>query len=199
MSFREVSGLFVPEGLAFDLFFSSSVGPQLGFGSSKLLLRAWKLKWCVIGCACTCLVFRAGSVPQAWQKILSPYSCVQSLVIMKGQTIASFSFSRACYKLWGKFLWISLQVSPSHPPCSSHPSHFKLEAEQTAPFSGEEDPAVDYTLPPPLLFVHHLPLYPYPLFSSSAFIPIPWCLWNSQSTSVIISRFLSGHRQGSVQ
>lgn len=76
----------------------------------------------------------------------------------------------------------SLKMPPSHPPCSSLPSHFKLEAEQTGLFSGEVDPAVDYSLHPPLLFIHHLPMYPYSFlfcgvfffFSpSSALIPIP--------------------------
>lgn len=63
-------------------------------------------------------------------------------------------------------------MSPSHPPCSSLPSHFKLEVEQTGLFSGEGDPAVDYSLPPPLLFIHHLPLYPNPLLLLFFFIII---------------------------
>lgn len=109
-----------------------------------------------------------------------------------------FQFQLSLLQTMSRVYVLFSRSAPLPSTYSSLPSHFKLEAEQTGPFSGEGDPAVDYTLPPPLLFVHHLPLYPYPLFLSSALIPIPWCLWNSQSASVIISRFLSGHRQGCV-
>lgn len=56
---------------------------------------------------------------------------------------------------------------PSH---SSLPSLLKLGAEQTGLFSREGHTAVDYALPPPLLFIHHLPLYPCPL---SYYLPHP--------------------------
>lgn len=57
------------------------------------------------------------------------------------------------------------------PPHSSLPSLFKARAEQTGLFSREGRTAVDYTLPPPfLVFIHHLPLYPYPL---SHYLPHP--------------------------
>lgn len=45
-------------------------------------------------------------------------------------------------------------------PHSSLPSLFRPGAEQTGLFSGEGHTAVDYALPPPLAFIHHLPLYP---------------------------------------
>lgn len=54
------------------------------------------------------------------------------------------------------------------PPHSPLPSLFKLGVEQTGLLSREGHTAVDYTLPPPLVFIHHLPLYPYPPSSLSA-------------------------------
>lgn len=48
-------------------------------------------------------------------------------------------------------------------PYSSLPSLFKLGAEQTGLFSRKGRTAVDYALPPPMVFIHHLPLYPCPL------------------------------------
>lgn len=56
------------------------------------------------------------------------------------------------------------------PPHSSLPSLFKLGVEQTGLFSREGRTAVDYTLPPPLVFIHHLPLFPCPL---SHYLPHP--------------------------
>lgn len=56
------------------------------------------------------------------------------------------------------------------PPYSSLPSLFILGAEQTGLFSWKGCTAVDYALPPPLVFIHHLPLYRYPL---SHYLPHP--------------------------
>lgn len=54
----------------------------------------------------------------------------------------------ASYILRVGYMCCSLKMPPSHPPCSSLPSHFKLEVEQTGLFSGEGDPGVDYSLHP---------------------------------------------------
>ncbi len=56
------------------------------------------------------------------------------------------------------------------PPYSSLLSVFILGVEQTGLFSRKGRTAVDYALPPPLVFIHHLPLYPYPL---SHYLPHP--------------------------
>lgn len=80
----------------------------------------------------------------------------------------------ASYILRVGYMCCSLKMPPSHPPCSSLPSPFKLEVEQTSLFSREGDHGVDYSLHPPLLFIHHLPLYPYSfLFCVFFFIICP--------------------------
>lgn len=67
------------------------------------------------------------------------------------------------------------------PPNSSLPSLLKLGVEQTGLFSREGHTAVDYALPPPLVFIHHLPLYPYPL---SHYLPHPMVPLESPGISI---------------
>lgn len=51
------------------------------------------------------------------------------------------------------------------PPCPTHPSHLCLNWEWNRQVfsAGEGTQQWITALPPPLVFIHHLPLYPYPL------------------------------------
>lgn len=102
----------------------------------------------------------AGPVPRARQKNSISILLCKEFGNNEGPDNSRFQFQLSLLQTMSRvYVLFSKKTPSSHPPCSSLPSHFRLEAEQTGPFSGEGDPAVDYTLPPPLLlFVHHLPL-----------------------------------------